>query len=128
MKLKIALPLAEKSSVFSIIIPLKSSNLEEYLRVDFLLSWTFKYLLTVLIEQLNLLAISLLLIKSFTSLICIIEFNISFLINYQLLPIYISLILRKDILIILKNSSKKLIEFYQFYFEFFYQFYFNIYN
>ena len=56
------------------------------------------------------------------------EFNISFLINYQLLPIYISLILRKDILIILKNSSKKLIEFYQFYFEFFYQFYFNIYN
>lgn len=35
MKLKIALPLAEKSSVFSIIIPLKSSNLEEYLRVDF---------------------------------------------------------------------------------------------
>lgn len=56
------------------------------------------------------------------------EFNISFLINYQLLPIYISLILRKDILIILKKPSKKLIEFYQFYFEFFYQFYFNIYN
>jgi len=52
MKLKIALPLAEKSSVFSIIMPLKLSNLEEYLRLDLLFSCIFKYLLTVLMEQL----------------------------------------------------------------------------
>ena len=38
MKLKIALPLAEKSSVFSIIMPLKLSSLEEYLRLDLLFS------------------------------------------------------------------------------------------